>query len=312
MTTVLFAARPDRWDAYKDHLPNALRAVGIAAQIKQFEDPHDPEEIDWIIYAPNSALQNFTPYRHLKAVLCLWAGVEDIEGNRTLTAPLTRMVDPEGLTRGMVEWVTGHVLRHHLGMDAHIANPDRNWSPSAPPLAAERHVAILGMGELGVACASALVALGFPVTGWARRPREIPGVTVLTGSADEVLARGQISVLLLPHTAKTGNMINAERLAAMPRGAVLLNPGRGALIVEQDLLNALDSGHIAHATLDTFRIEPLPRDHPFWPHPNVTVTPHIASETRPRTAAKVLAENIRRGEAGEALLHVVDRSEALA
>jgi glyoxylate/hydroxypyruvate reductase A len=94
----------------------------------------------------------------------------------------------------------------------------------------------------------------------------------------------------------------------LPQGAVIVNPGRGPLIDDAALLAALDSGHLGHATLDVFRVEPLPADHPFWAHPRVTVTPHIASETRPETAAQVIAENIRRGEAGEPLLHVVDRS----
>lgn len=311
MTRVLFAAPPDVWAEYADILPETFARAGVTAEILPQGTPHDPAKIDWIIYAPSSTLQDFTPYTGLKAVLSLWAGVEQIEGNPTLKAPLTRMVDPKGLTQGMVEWVTGHVLRHHLGMDAHIVNPDHLWDQVAPPLAQDRPVTILGMGELGAACARALVGLGFSVTGWARTPRQIEGVQVLTGPPDEALAQGNITVLLLPHTAATENLINADRLAAMPKGAVLINPGRGALVVDEDLLAALDSGHLAHATLDTFWQEPLPPDHPFWAHPCVTVTPHIASTTRPATAAQVLAETIRLGEAGKPLPHLVDRSEAM-
>ncbi|MEM9798465.1 MAG: glyoxylate/hydroxypyruvate reductase A [Pseudomonadota bacterium] len=312
MTTILFAARPERWEDYRDALPKALAAAGVNATILPFEAEHDPGAIDWIVYAPNAPLQDFRPYTRLKGVLNLWAGVEDVEGNRTLTAPLTRMVD-HGLTQGMVEWVTGHVLRHHLGMDAHINNPDRQWDATAPALASDRPVAILGLGELGTACGQALARLGFPVTGWARSPKDIPGVRSLTGpdGLRAAISEAQIVVLLVPHTKRTENLIDAEVLNWMRPGAVLLNPGRGALIDDAALLAALDKGHLSHATLDTFRTEPLPDDHPFWSHPRITITPHIASATRAKTAAKVLAENIRRGEAGEPLLHVVDRREAL-
>jgi glyoxylate/hydroxypyruvate reductase A len=114
-------------------------------------------------------------------------------------------------------------------------------------------------------------------------------------------------VLLLPNTPETENVMDARTLALLAPGAVLINPGRGTLIDDGALLAALDSGPIGHATLDVFRQEPLPPEHPFWAHPKVTVTPHIASETRPETAAEVIAENVRRGEAGEPFLHLVDR-----
>ena len=124
----------------------------------------------------------------------------------------------------------------------------------------------------------------------------------------QLLSRAEILVLLMPRTPQTENMLNAARLALMPWGAKIINPGRGPLIDDDALLSALNSGHIGHATLDVFRIEPLPAQHPFWGHPNVTVTPHIAADTHPDTAAQVLAENIRRGEAGLAFLHIVDRT----
>jgi glyoxylate/hydroxypyruvate reductase A len=214
------------------------------------------------------------------------------------------MVDP-GLTEGMVEWVVGHTLRHHLGMDRHIVNPAHVWDPTCPPLARERAVAVLGMGALGAACAAALRALNFPVTGWSRTPK--PGCLHGDDGLRQALTGAQIVVLLLPKTAETENLLNAERLALLPPGAAILNPGRGALIDDQALLAALDR-NVAHATLDVFRVEPLPQDHPFWAHPRVTVTPHIAADTRASSAARVIAENIRRGEAGEPFLHLVDRA----
>jgi glyoxylate/hydroxypyruvate reductase A len=306
MTNILFAARSEKWEDYEGPLRSALDAAGLDYRL----DTELPAaEVDYIVYAPNSDVQDFTPFTRLKAVLNLWAGVEGITGNETLTVPLARMVDEDGLTQGMVEWVTGHTLRHHLGMDAHIVNPDREWDATPPPLSADRPVTILGMGALGQACAKALTALGFPVTGWSRTQKELPGVICHAGDDGlrKALADAQIVILLLPDTPATLNLIDAATLALTARGAFLINPGRGPLIDDGALIDALDAGQIAHATLDVFRVEPLPDDHPFWSHPRVTVTPHIASTTRPGTAARVIAENIRRGEAGEPLLHLVDR-----
>ena len=302
---ILFDGGADRWPDYRDPLTAALAAAGIDAEIR-LDWP--PAEVDYIIYAPRDTPTDFSPFTRAKAVLNLWAGVEKITGNPTLTQPLTRMVDT-GLTEGMVEYVTGHVLRHHLGMDAHIVNPDHTWHWAPPPLARNRPVTVLGLGELGSACARALAALNFPVTGWSRSQKDIEGVTCLSG--DDGLARAlstaEILVLLLPDTPATTNLMDADRLAALPEGAVIVNPGRGPLIDDDALIAALDRGHVGHATLDVFRVEPLPADHPFWAHPKVTITPHVASETRADTASEVVAENIRRSEAGEPLLFRVDR-----
>jgi glyoxylate/hydroxypyruvate reductase A len=176
-------------------------------------------------------------------------------------------------------------------------------------LANERHVCILGLGALGHEAAQALAALNFNVTGWSRTPKDVPGVTCLSGEdgLQEALSKAEIAVLLLPDTPATENTLSTETLALMPIGARIINPGRGPLIDDDALLKALNKGQIGHATLDVFRVEPLPADHPYWAHPNVTVTPHIASETRPVTAAQVIVENIRRGEAGEPFVHLVDR-----
>jgi glyoxylate/hydroxypyruvate reductase A len=301
MTTVLFAA-PSLWAEYETALPKALAEAGVTAQVVT-EAP--PDAVDYIVYAPSSPLQEFTPYPRAKAVLSLWAGVERVVGNPTLTQPLCRMVDP-ALTEGMVEWVVGHTLRHHLGMDRHIVNPGHVWDPTCPPLARERPVTILGMGALGAACAAALQALNFPVTGWSRT--EKPGCLHGADGLTQALATARILVTLLPKTPETEGLLNADRLALLPQGAVILNPGRGALIDDLALLDALDRGHIGQATLDVFRVEPLPPEHPFWAHPRVTVTPHIAADTRPSSAARVIAENIRRGEAGLPFLHMVDRA----
>ena len=305
MINILFAASADRWDEYKGPVRTALCDRGLTFSLVT---EGDPKSIDYIIYAPNSGLTDFTPYTNCRAVLNLWAGVENIVGNETLTMPLARMVD-HGMTRGMVEWVTGHTLRHHLGMDAHVSGQDGQWRGAIAPLAYARPVTILGMGALGQACAEALTHLEFPVTGWCRTPKLIPGITVLNGQDQLQLAleTAQIVILLMPLTDQTHHIMNAERLACLPKGAILINPGRGQLIDDIALLQALESNHLAHATLDVFDIEPLPSTHAFWHHPKVTVTPHIASSTRPDSASRVIADNILRSVQGKQLLHLVNR-----
>lgn len=306
--TIYFAAGRRLWPEYETHLPEALREAGVDAVIRH--DAPDPAAIDYIVFAPGGEIADFSPFANCKAVLNLWAGVEKIVGNTTLTQPLARMVDP-GLTEGMVEYVVGHVLCHHLGMDAHILGQDGVWRNDVlPPIARERPVAVLGLGELGREAAKALAALNFPVMGWSRTAKSVPGVDCHSGEEGlaHVLARAEIVVLLLPLTPDTTNLMDAERLALMTKGAFIVNPGRGALIDDAALLAALDAGRVGHATLDVFRTEPLPPDHPYWAHPRVTVTPHIAADTRAVTASRVVAENIRRGEAGEPFLHLVDRA----
>ena len=306
MVNLLFAARNDRWPEYEEPLREALEAAGISARLSQ---DLPPAEVDYVIYAPNSEVQDFVPFTRAKAVLNLWAGVETIVRNPTLRIPLCRMVDP-ALTKGMVEWVSGHVLRHHLGMDAHILAQPGDWNPKAPPVSWDRRVCVLGLGELGSACAQQLAQMGFNVAGWSRSPKDIAGVSCHSGDAGLTKALGgaEIVVLLLPDTPATNNIMNAARLDLLAKGSFVINPGRGTLIDDAALLAALDSGQVEHATLDVFRTEPLPAAHPFWHHPNVTVTPHIASETRAKWSAVSIAENVRRGEAGEPFLYLVDRS----
>jgi len=306
MITIYFAAGQERWPSYEAPLRAALVEAAICATLSA--DCPDPAQVDYIIFAPGGEIDDFAPFTRCKAVLNLWAGVEKIVSNPTLTQPLCRMVDP-ALTAGMVEWVLGHALRHHLGLDRHIVNPAHVWDPTCPPIAAERPVTMLGLGALGQACANAMQQVGFPVRGWSRTQKDIPNLTTFHG-ADGLKASlqgAELVVLLLPKTVATENILNHETLALLAPGAAILNPGRGHLIDDAALLAALTQGTLGHATLDVFREEPLPAAHPFWSHPRVTVTPHIAAETRPNSASRVVVENIRRGEASLPFLHLVDR-----
>jgi glyoxylate/hydroxypyruvate reductase A len=305
MLNVLFSAKPAVWEEYEAPLRNAFTNVGLDVDLAC---DHAPADVDYIVFAPNGPVTDFSPYTKTKAVMSLWAGVETVVDNLTLTQPLCRLVD-HSLTQGMVEWVVGHTLRHHLGMDTHITRQDGVWREAFPPVATDRPVTILGIGALGAACGQALHQLGFPVTGWSRSAKDIPNLRCLHGDdgLTAALTDAEIVVLLLPQTPETENILNTETLGLLAQGAFIINPGRGPLIDDDALLAALDSGQIAHATLDVFRVEPLPQDHRYWAHPQVTVTPHIASTTRPETASAVIAGNIARGEADKPFHNVVDR-----
>tara|TARA_Y100001954_G_scaffold180713_1_gene192506 strand:+ start:129 stop:1061 length:933 start_codon:yes stop_codon:yes gene_type:complete len=302
---ILFSAGKKNWSEYKAPLEEAFASVSLDYDLKT---SFEPSEVDYIIYAPSSSLQDFSLYTSLKAVLNLWAGVEGVAFNKTLKVPLTRMVDA-GLTSGMVEWVTCHTLRHHLGIDRHIHGQDGVWRSYVPPLAKDRVVTILGLGTLGTACGIALKNLGFNVRGWSRRKKTVKGISCFYGNdqIDASLMDADIIILLLPDTPSTKNILNHHTLNMTKRGAVVLNPGRGPLIDDNALIAALDSGQLEHATLDVFRVEPLPENHIYWSHKKVTVVPHKASETRPKTSSQVIARNIKRAENGQDLLHLVDR-----
>ncbi len=302
---ILFSANEENWRRYKAPLQDALDDKSLDYELGI---TITPSEVDYIIYAPTSSLQDFSPYTKLKAVLNLWAGVEGVTNNKTLNVPLARMVD-SGLTDGMVEWVTGHTLRHHLGIDKHIHGQDGIWRSYVPPLAKDRIITILGLGTLGTACGIALERLGFNVRGWSRREKRVDGIVCFYGDdqLDSSLLDADIVVLLLPDTPLTQNILNQHTLNLLKRGAFVLNPGRGPLIDDDALLAALETGQIEHATLDVFRIEPLPKNHQYWSNNKVTVIPHKASETRPKTASQVIAMNIERAENGQELLYLVDR-----
>lgn len=301
---VLFSAPKATYEEFHPAICAALQAVGVPARVA---GDLAPDEVDYIVFTPNDLISDFSVFPRARAALSIWAGVDKVLHNPTLTMPLARMVDP-GQREGMVEFVTAHVLRHHIGMDRHILSSS-GWDQVAPKLARHRKVTMLGLGELGGACAQALSALNFDVHGWSRRPRALEGVTCHAGpdGLEVALAGAEIIICLLPTTPETENVLNARTLSLPAAGAVVINPGRGALIDDAALIAALDSGALGHATLDTFRVEPLPEDHPFRAHPKITVSPHVASLVRVETSAAVIAENIRRGEAGEAFLHLVNR-----
>lgn len=311
MITVLFSGDAAKRPLYDPALREAAEKAGLDMQLHLDPEAVQPEEVDYLVYDGNGPVQDFAPYTGLRAVLNLWAGVEAVmRCNPRPDLPVARMIEP-GLTEGMRDYVIGHVLRHHLDIDQYIgADPITEWELTFPPLSRNRTVGILGLGALGADCGAHLAHLGFQVLGWARSQKEIPGVTCLSGAdgLSELISRAEILVLLLPHTEETARLLNAERIAALPEGACIVNAGRGALIDHEALLETLNRGHIRHATMDVFDVEPLPADHPYWAHPRVTVTPHIASVTRPETASEAIVANILRDQSGEPMLGIVRRT----
>ncbi len=277
------------------------------------DETGDPEDIEFALaWGPKRG--ELARFPNLKAIFSLGAGVEHLFRDPYLPAgvPVVRLVDP-GLTGRMTEYVVHWVLHFHRGFHAYAAAQRRGeWRQRpAPPPPEKRTVGILGLGVLGGDAAQTLAALGFEVAGWSRSPKDMDGVRCFAG-ADAFLpflSGLDIVVCLLPLTDETRGIIGRQALAALPKGACLINAGRGPQVVERDLLDALDSGHIDAAALDVFDIEPLRDGHPFWTHPKVIATPHIASQTSPETAAPEIAANIRRIRAGEAPYPIADRQK---
>lgn len=294
--------RFEQWSrALKEELPDL--------EIRSWDNPGDLDEIEYALLwkPPHGILKKFSK---LKAVFSMGAGVDALLSDPELPTdvPLCRMVD-ESLTQGMVEYSVLHVLRHHRDQPLlEEMQRSRTWDALASPLASERKVGVMGVGVIGGAVANALVKIGFRVSGWSRGPRNIPGVDCHHGPVGlrEFLKDVEILVCLLPLTEETEGILNTELFSQMPKGSCLINAGRGGQQVEEDIVSALESGQLAYVTLDVFQEEPLPKDHPFWSHPRVTITPHNAAITAAQSATKIVVENIRRLTAGEMPLNVVN------
>ncbi len=275
----------------------SLRAPDL--DIRVWPDIGNAEQVEYAIVArpPEGALAQFP---NLKGILSMWAGVEDLLSDPKINhLPIVRMVDP-GLTNGIVTYVVHHVIGFHIHTSKYA---DRDWSHPfhfQMKVASDTRVGILGLGTLGLACAQALVALGFDVAGFSNTRKNVPNVASFAGAGElpEFLGRTDTLVAIMPRTASTDNLLNREALAMLPAGSYLINCGRGEVIDDDALIDAVRSGQIAGAVLDVFRQEPLPEEHPFWHEPNITVTPHCASKPDPRTGAQVLLENLDRLEKG--------------
>ena len=290
---------------------NALLAEDPGLDVRRFPDAGDPAAIEAAVVWTSHDMAELRRYPNLRLVVSMGAGVDHLlrPPGPPPGVPVARLKDAR-LTQGMTEWVLLNVLRFHRQDPEYRAlQAARRWEELPAPDTATRRV--------GVSWASAssaarrrrrCIALGFPVMGWSRTPKQRPGVECFHGAQglDAMLARSDILLCLLPLTPETRGILDRRAFGLLPRGAFLLNAARGGHLVQDDLLAALDSGHIAGAALDVFEPEPLPPDHPFWAHPRVVMTPHAASITIPSSAAPQVVENLRRARSGQPLLNLVD------
>lgn len=249
---------------------------------------------------------------NLRLITNLGAGVDPILADPTIPPhiPVARLGDAV-MAQMMAQFVTFAVLRHYRGIARYERQQrERRWEYVLPRASYEVPVGVMGIGLLGGAAARMLVGIGFPVAGWGRSPRTLEGVETFhgPGGLGAFLARTEILVCLLPLTRETRHIVNRDVLYRLPRGAKLINCGRGGTVDEAALLAALQDGQIAEATLDVFETEPLPADHPFWGMDQVLVVPHIGSIAVPEVTARDVVENIRRLRTGRALRNIVDRA----
>jgi glyoxylate/hydroxypyruvate reductase A len=303
---ILYAAEPEEAAQWTE----ALAELDGSLTFRFWPDWGDPAGIDFVIIGGKSP-GDLTIFPQLKAIQSTWAGVNHLLRSPGLPkgVPIARMVD-QGLTGSMTEFVVYQVLDViRQGPDLRAAQKAATWAELIARPASEFRIGVLGLGTLGSDIAGKLAALGCQMRGWSRSPKEAgPGITTFAGAAalPDFLDQLDILICLLPLTQDTENLLDAKIFAPLAKGATLINVARGAHLNEADLLAALASGRLGRAILDVFREEPLPAAHPFWRHPQITLTPHVAAITRAGTGASDILENYRRATAGQPLLNQVD------
>jgi glyoxylate/hydroxypyruvate reductase A len=295
-------AREQAWvDAFSEAMPEL--------EVRLWPETGDPSEINCaLLWGPPPEL--FDELDNLEVIFSIGAGVDSLMTCPTLPAhlPIVRMVESE-LTAGMVEFCLFHVLRFHRLMHLFENHRvERRWEQLTQVPASEVTVGIMGLGVLGQALARQLSALRYGVIGYRRGPGEVGGMEVFhgVGQLEAFMRRSEILVALMPSTPETKKMINRRTLSWLPSEAYFINAGRGDLVDEADLVSALDGGSLAGAALDVFETEPLPKESTLWAHPNIYITPHIASITHPPTACRYIADAISCYRQGEPWPHLVE------
>ena len=290
--TILYKAsaeRADQWAA-------AFARQAPETPFRIWPDIGDPLAIEYLLlWQPPERIAETFP--NLKMVFSVGAGVDQLDFSKLPPElPVVRMLEP-GIAESMAEFVCMATLMLHRNMVDFIDQQrQRHWREIQVRPPAGRRVGILGLGQLGQASLAKLRSFGFPLSGWNRSPRQIEGVTCFTGAAElpAFLAQTDILICLLPLTEATQGILDARLFSQLPRGAGLINVGRGGHLVETDLLDALDTGQLSGAMIDVLESEPPAPDHPFWNHPRIVMTPHIASMTRPESGAAFVLETIER------------------
>ena len=263
-----------------------------------------------VLWAPPAAL--LAQLAHVKAVFLMGAGADAILkfGESLPDVPLVRLGDA-GMAVQMAEYVAYASLRYFRRFDEYEQQARHGlWSPLPSYEKQDFTIGVMGLGKLGLRVVETMRGFGFPVRGWSRTPKELPGVDCFAGmeALDDFLRGTRVLVSLLPLTPDTNNLLDRRRLATLPQGAYIINVARGAQVAEPDLLTLIRSGHIAGATLDVFRNEPLPAPHPFWEEPRITITPHISAVTIREEAVRQIAKKIAAFESGQPVDDIVDRN----
>ena len=300
---IAVAEHADRWhEAFDRGLP----------EMALHRWPDDaPAEVDYAaVWKPPP--EAFTRTRIRRAIFNLGAGVDALLAVPTLPrdVPIVRLEDA-GMAAQMAEYAALAVLREFRDADHYMrAQRAGHWSPLRRRDPSSFRIGVMGAGVLAQAVLRALAPFGFPLAAWSRTKHAIPGVEAFAGreALQAFLSRSQMVIALLPSTDQTRGLIDADTLALLPAGAHLVNLGRGDLIVESALIAALNRGHLAHATLDVFREEPLPPKHPFWHHSGITVTPHVSAATSVADSVAQVVAKLRALERGESVGGIVDRT----
>jgi glyoxylate/hydroxypyruvate reductase A len=267
----------------------------------------DEIELALVWNHPPGELMNF---KNLKCIASLGAGIDHILRDPDLPAgvPITRIVE-SSMPQFMSEYILLGVLNYCRQLDIYKKDQiEKRWKARVPLLARDIRIGIMGLGQLGADAAVKLVTMGFEVAGWSRTPKDINGVVSYAGdeALDDFLSISNILICTLPLTPDTEGILNSGTFKKLPAGAYVINVARGKHLIEEDLLKALDSGHISGACLDVFQVEPLPENHPFWSRPNITITPHISSLTDPKAVMPQIIENYHRIKSGKPLINVID------
>lgn len=280
------------------------------AKIVTGDENYDPETIDYALFwkQPQGLIKTLS---NLKAIFSLGAGVDHVVSSPSLPAdlPVIRLEDA-GMADQMVQYHLYAALHFMRDFDIYSDQQAKaDWTQHPVTRISKCRIGVMGLGALGAAVATALSSLGFGVSGWSRSMKAIDGITTFAGkeTLGEFLGQSDILICLLPRTSETENVLNSTTLSFLPKGAAIINAARGAMINEADLLRALDTGHLRGAFLDVAVTEPLPESHPFWDHPKIRITPHIAAETRIEESVEQIAENIDRINRGETPRGLVNR-----
>lgn len=303
--TLAFYSAFDDFETWK----RALQAQLPNLKVIHSSEITDPADIHYVL-AWKPPENFFAGMTNLRLIINLGAGVDSLVKRQDLPPgiPITRLTDPQ-MSRMMAGYVLFAVLRHARDIPYFEQAQRRGeWAYRHPRSPEETRVAVLGLGQLGAKAAHELQRQGFRVLGWSRSPAQIDGVECHAGldTLDTVLEQADILVVMLPLTPQTAGILDRTRLQKLPRGAVLINVARGALVDQAALTELLQSGHLGGATLDVFEREPLPAGDPLWSMPNVLITPHLASVAIPSSAATQIAENIMRVSAGQAPENIID------